>query len=206
MLLASFAVQLAIPGAVEKTPLSPDAALVSRAAAGDSRAFRSIFERHAPAVRRYLRDLFRDTAAADEATQETFVRAHARLDAIREPDRLGPWLFGIARRVHLERRRAVKRVHLSGSMDAEDGPEPVDAAPSPEQMMLGQEADAMLADALGALPEERRAALLLRLDHGLGYGDIAEQMGWSVQKVKNEIHRGRLQLRARLAKYMGGKA
>ena len=206
MLLASFAVQLAIPGAVEQTPLSPDAALVSRAAAGDSHAFRSIFERHAPAVRRYLRDLFRDPAAADEATQETFVRAHARLDAIRDADRLGPWLFGIARHVHLERRRALKRVRFSGSMDSEDGPEPVDTAPSPEQLILGREADTVLADALGVLSEERRAALLLRLDHGLGYGDIAEQMGWSVQKVKNEIHRGRLQLRSRLAKYMGGKA
>jgi len=186
--------------------MSPDAALVARAAAGDGRAFRVIFERHAPAVRRYLRDLFRDAAAADEATQETFVRAHQRLDAIRDPDRLGPWLFGIARYVHLERRRALKRVRASGNMDAEHQPELIDAAPSPEQVVLGHEADAVLADALAVLSEERRAALLLRIDHELGYGDIADQMGWSVQKVKNEIHRGRLQLRAELTKYMGGKA
>ena len=55
-----------------------------------------------------------------------------------------------------------------------------------------------------AVGEPRKSALLLRLDHGLAYEDIAEVMGWSVAKVKNEIHRARLQLRAQLARYLGG--
>jgi RNA polymerase sigma-70 factor (ECF subfamily) len=206
MLLAPSAQRTDISGAHEQSPMSPEAALVARAAAGDGRAFRSIFECHAPAVRRYLRDLLRDAAAADEATQETFVRAHARLDKIRDPERLGPWLFGIARNVHLERRRVLKRVRASGSMETEHETALIDKAPSPEQAVLGREADAVLGRALDTLADERRAALLLRIDHGLGYDDIAEQMGWSLQKVKNEIHRGRLQLRSQLAKYMGGKA
>jgi RNA polymerase sigma-70 factor (ECF subfamily) len=205
MVFASLAVQLlAIPVAQPTAPATADAALVSQAIAGDSRAFRSIFERHAPAVRRYLRDLLRDAPAADEATQETFVRAHARLDAIRDADRLGPWLFGIARNVHLEYRRKLKRARPSGAVGDDALPEPVDAAPSPEEVMLGREADVVLAEALAAVSEERRAALVLRIDHELGYDEIAAHMHWSVQKVKNEIHRGRLQLRAPLAKYIGG--
>ena len=60
----------------------------------------------------------------------------------------------------------------------------------------------MLEGALEQLSADRRAALLMRLDHGLGYGDIAEAMGWPLQKVKNEIHRARLQLRERLAEYL----
>jgi len=60
----------------------------------------------------------------------------------------------------------------------------------------------MLDGALADLDHERRSALLMRIDHGLGYGEIAEAMGWSLQKVKNEIHRARLQLRARLAGYL----
>jgi RNA polymerase sigma-70 factor (ECF subfamily) len=64
----------------------------------------------------------------------------------------------------------------------------------------------MLAAALGELGEERRAALLLRIDHGLGYDEIAAQLGWPPAKVKNEIHRARLELRAVLGKYIGGKA
>ena len=64
----------------------------------------------------------------------------------------------------------------------------------------------MLSEALGALSEERRAALVMRIDHGMGYGDIAEAMGWPLQKVKNEIHRARLQLRERLATCLEGAA
>jgi RNA polymerase sigma-70 factor (ECF subfamily) len=60
--------------------------------------------------------------------------------------------------------------------------------------------------ALADLSTERRAALLMRIDHDLGYGEIAEAMGWTLQKVKNEIHRARLQLRVRLATYLEGAA
>ena len=51
-------------------------------------------------------------------------------------------------------------------------------------------------------PSDRRAALLMRIDHGLPYEQIAEAMGWNLQKVKNEIHRARLQLRERLSGYV----
>jgi RNA polymerase sigma-70 factor, ECF subfamily len=62
----------------------------------------------------------------------------------------------------------------------------------------------MLDGAIADLTEERRAALLMRIDHGLGYSEIASAMGWSLQKVKNEIHRARLQLRRSLAGYLEG--
>jgi RNA polymerase sigma-70 factor (ECF subfamily) len=58
--------------------------------------------------------------------------------------------------------------------------------------------------ALERLSEDRRAMLLLRLDHGLGCEQIAELMGFSVPKVKVEIHRARQVLRAELLKYEGG--
>jgi RNA polymerase sigma-70 factor (ECF subfamily) len=207
MVLASLNVQLFdIPGMVQKGPADTDAVLVKQAAAGDGVAFRQIFDRHAPGIRRYLLDLLRDSPAADEATQETFVRAHARLAALREPERLGSWLFGIARLVHLEQRRAGVRLRPSEDVEAESSAAAPRAAPSPEQLALGREADALLADALGKLTEDRRAALVLRIDHGLGYPEIAAQLGWSLAKVKNEIHRARLQLRSSLAAYVGGEA
>ncbi len=206
MVFASLAVQLLSIPAQEQAPVSANAALVARAAAGDSRAFRTIFERHAPSVRRYLRDLLRNESAADEATQETFVRAHRKLDAIRDPERLGPWLFGIARNVSLEQRRKLKRERPLPQND-DESPRDIEAVqPSPEALVLGEEADRVLAGALATLREDRRAALLLRIDHHLGYDEIADQLGWSLQKVKNEIHRGRLQLRAQLSKYMKGNA
>lgn len=165
--------------------------------------FRAVYDEHARSVRRFLGDLLRDDAGADEATQETFVRAHARLGTLREGDKVLPWLFGIARNVFYEELRARKR-HLR-SLDDEERDEEPSTAPSPEGMLLGAEADAKLAEALAELGEDRRAALVLRIDHGLDYDEIAEVMGWPMSKVKNEIHRARLVLRTRLSKYVGGQ-
>lgn len=201
---------LAIPAPDSAQPASTDSGLVERALQGDGRAFRVLFDRYAPAVRRFVRDQLHDAALTDEATQETFVRAHARLDTVRNNDRLGPWLFGIARRVSLEKLRKQKKARAHDSLDSGDdddrGVQLADCGPSPETRLLTREADQMLAGALSALSDDRRHALLLRIDHGLGYGEIADAMGWPVQKVKNEIHRARLTLRTQLARYLGGEA
>ena len=183
--------------------LAPERELVARAQAGNPEAFRLIFDRHAPAVRRFLGDLFRDGAAADEATQETFVRAHARMRTLSESERIAAWLLGIARRVWLEHLRKARR---APDPITENEPQEVDRSLGPEAILLSGEADRVLEGALQGLAGERRAALLLRVDHGLGYGEIAEAMGWTLQKVKNEIHRARLQLRSQLAAYLEGSA
>jgi RNA polymerase sigma-70 factor (ECF subfamily) len=77
-------------------------------------------------------------------------------------------------------------------------------ARNPEDALLDREAVAVVERALGRLPEERRAALLLRCDHGLAYDEIAPLMGWSLAKVKVEIFRAREVLRATLEEYRGG--
>src|SRR5215470_9553164 len=76
--------------------MNRESALVERARLGDGQSFRVIFDLYAPPLRRFLRDLLGDEAAADEATQETFVRAHHGLQSMREVEKLAPWLFGIA--------------------------------------------------------------------------------------------------------------
>jgi RNA polymerase sigma-70 factor (ECF subfamily) len=180
-----------------------DRPLLARARRGDPVAFRTLFERHSPAVWRFLKDLFRDDAAADEATQETFVRAHARLGVLREEERLTSWLLGIARHVYLEARRP-RGTHVELTTDeGESLVEGVLPTPTPEDLLLDRELEGLLAEALGELREERRAALLLRIDHGLPYEEIAQVMGWSIPKVKNEIHRARLQLREKLSSHVG---
>jgi RNA polymerase sigma-70 factor (ECF subfamily) len=180
--------------------------LLRRARAGDPAAFRLLFERHSPAVWRFLKDSFRDESSADEATQETFVRAHTRLTTLRDEDRLASWLLGIARLVFLEARRG-RGIHLDVDGEESEGlVEAVLPTPTPEDLLLDRETEALLAEALGHLREERRSALMLRIDHGLPYEEIAQVMGWSLPKVKNEIHRARLQLRERLAAHVGGRS
>jgi RNA polymerase sigma-70 factor (ECF subfamily) len=191
----------AAPSEAPSPALDLDAILLERARRGDSRAFRTIFDRHAGAIRRFSHSLLKDRAAADEATQETFVRAHRGLPRIADRTKLRPFLFGIARNVARERMRAGAR-EVSLDDDRNDHV-PAGEAPSPEALLLGVEADAVLRAALAELGPERRTALLLRIDHELGYPEIAETMGWSLAKVKNEIHRARLVLRTQVLAYLG---
>lgn len=196
-----FAVRMALAGGKTREP-EGERSLLVRARRGEAAAFRVLFERHAPAVWRFARDLFQDEAAADEATQETFVRAHGKLASLRDDTRLSSWLLGIVRHLHLESLRG-RPPHLDvADEEHEVLLEAALPSPTPEALLLDRELEGLLSEALGSLREERRAALLLRIDHGLGYEDIAQVMGWTLPKVKNEIHRARMQLRERLADHV----
>jgi RNA polymerase sigma-70 factor, ECF subfamily len=158
----------------------------------------ALYAEHGVRIHRFLRDLLGDATLASDATQETFVRAYRKLDEIDAAAR-APWLFGIARNVSLELRRArsrAGRTFVAGPL-----PEEVAGFGSPESEALGREALRIVAVALERLSEERRAMLLLRLDHGLAYEDIAKAMGCSLAKVKVEIFRAREVLRATMAEY-----
>jgi RNA polymerase sigma-70 factor (ECF subfamily) len=168
----------------------------------------ALYARHARAIHRFLCDMLGDQAAAADATQETFARAFRRLDALESAERPALWLFGIARHVSQEMRRArrrARRVITDAPLDsAEERCDEAAWPRSPEDELMGREAVRIVGSALALLSEDRRAALLLRLDHGLGYEEIAGLMGWSVPKVKVEIHRARHVLRAELLKHEGG--
>ncbi len=171
--------------------------------AEDRAAFTFLYEKHAPRVHRFLRDLLGDAALATDATQETFVRAYAHIEIVREPERAVPWLFGVARNVSLELRKARARRGRVFTDDTADDAQYVPCArgQTPEGELLGREALSVVDAALAKLSEDRRAMLLMALDHGLEYADIAALMGFSLAKVKVEIFRGREILRETLAAY-----
>ncbi|MGO8998711.1 MAG: RNA polymerase sigma factor [Polyangiaceae bacterium] len=160
----------------------------------------------APRIHRFQRDLLGDATLATDATQETFIRAFRRVGELAPGTRLAPWVFGIARHVSMELRRARGRLRRV----VVDSPAPADAqiadraGRTPEAELLDREALVVVERALAQLSEDRRAALLLRLDHGLAYDDIAQTMGWSLAKVKVEIFRAREILRATFDEYRGG--
>ena len=169
--------------------------------------FAELYAQHGGRIHRFLRDLLGDAALAADATQETFVRAFRHKDTFDPSRSVAPWLFGIARNVSLEVRRAryrARRVIADGN-EAGDAPEPREPC-CPESQLLGREALRIASAAIERLSEDRRAMLLLRLDHNLSYDEIAVVLGFSVAKVKVEIFRAREVLRETMADYERGGA
>ena len=182
---------------------SEDADLVERAREGDPEAFHLLYVRHAPTVRRFLGGVLRNAAAADDALQETFARAHRKLRSLRDAARVRAWLLGMARIVALDEVGRERRTVLADLREtAEEDFDPLD---TPEELLLSAEAESVLRTQLARLSPSRRAALLMKLDHDLDYPEIAQAMGWALHKVKNEIHRARLGIRAALLEYLGRK-
>jgi RNA polymerase sigma-70 factor (ECF subfamily) len=173
----------------------------------DVAALEAVYPELAPRILRFQRDLLGDATLAVDATQETFVRAFRRVDGVPAGTRLVPWVFGIARNVSLELRRArgrARKVIAEPSAGAEAAA--IDpGGRSPEDELLDREALRVVGAALEKLSEDRKSALLLRLDHGLAYEDIAGLMGWSLAKAKVEIFRAREVLRATFDEYRGGE-
>ena len=162
---------------------------------------RAIYDAHARGIYRFLRDMLGSDADAADAAQETFMRAFRQLSELRDESRLKAWLFGIARNVCLEQLRSLKRHRVvSATPRARVDLEQL----TPEAMLLGREAASVIRQALEGMSTNRRTAFLLRVDHGLGYPDIAEALGWSLSKAKVEVHRARLRLRALLVEHAGG--
>jgi RNA polymerase sigma-70 factor (ECF subfamily) len=143
---------------------------------GDHAAFGRIYDRHAPVVlsicRRYADSGIRDGGGAEDALQETFLRAYRLLSTLQEPARLRSWLFGIARRVCSERRRqTARRLHHEGVAMTLGGPDGSGGQRAPhrlDQCGSAERAESLrrLERALEALPDEERLAIhLFYLDH-----------------------------------------
>ena len=151
-------------------------------------------------VFRYVRGIVRDRSDAEDLTQETFLRAYRRLDSLRDPDAVLPWLYSVATHVCLDRlrERERRRPHESG-LD----PEVVSPADHASPGMLRVERDEMsdcVSGYVGYLSDSYRAVLLLHDVHGLSCPQIADLLGDSVGSVKVRLHRARKRLRDALVR------
>jgi RNA polymerase sigma-70 factor (ECF subfamily) len=189
--------------ALAGTLMNSSADLVTRVCQGDSDAFRLIFERYSRPVISFIYDMVNDRALAEELAQETFVRAFRAIHTMRAETKLSTWLFGIARNVAREslraRARANNHVDLADKsvMDLSDNkPEPVDG-------LLSKELNAVIRRSLAALDEDKRLVFTLKVLHQCSYEEIAMITGFSLAKLKTDLHRARAQMRKRISPYAG---
>jgi RNA polymerase sigma-70 factor (ECF subfamily) len=191
------------------TPVEPagnpedliDERLIRAAQAGDLNAFNDLVTRHERSVYSVCLRLLRDQAAAEDATQDTFIRAWGAIESFRGGV-VRPWLLRIATNRAYDVIRSRNR-RPTRSLDAElfeSQPEWTTQAQSegPESFAGRTELARYLEAALGQLPEDQRTAILLSDVQGYGYEDIANVMGVAVGTVKSRISRGRSALRTLL--------
>ena len=150
----------------------------------------TLYRRHASSVFRFALGLCGDRGAAEDVVSETFVRLLTRAPRIETRTALA-YLLAVARNTYLNgRRRRRREVPLPESLAApEDDPD--------GRLDDRHRLESALA-ALGELPEGERAALLLRVDHGLGYEEIAAALGTTPGAARVRVHRARLRLAERL--------
>lgn len=166
-----------------------DAAVVQRVLSGDVEAFALLVDRHHTRMARYAFHLLGSEAEAEEAVQDSFVRAYRSLRAYREQERFGGWILRILVnrcRTRLVRERRREEVAASWAREAEQPFEPS------ERLAIRDE----LAVALSQLPGDQREAVVLRYADELGYDEISSITGAGISALKMRVKRGCERLRA----------
>lgn len=177
---------MALKGDVEEGVLV--AGLVERARAGDASAFEDLYRRFARSVHSVLLARL-SPGEAEELTQEVFLAAHRRLDGLREPAALGPWLHAMARNLATDRLRARGRRPREEPLTEQAGRAGPDGELRERVFRHIQE-----------LPEAYRETLLMRLADGLTGPEIADVTGMTAASVRVNLCRGMELLRALLQK------
>jgi RNA polymerase sigma factor (sigma-70 family) len=157
----------------------------------DHAAFRDLVCRHGPMVLGVCRRILRDSHAADDAFQVTFLLLARKAGMIRKRASLGPWLHGVAHRVALQARNARSQPQVPVGRDLE-------AQVDDHDGLERAELHAALHEELGQLPEKYRAPLVLCYIEGHPHEAVAQALGWPIGTVRGRIARGRSLLGARL--------
>jgi len=177
--------------------------LISRARSGDDEAFRLIFGRYGRPIISFIYDMVGRRDLAEELTQETFVRAYKNLKALRDDTKLSTWLFGIAKNVARESLRYKHRETDRIGFDDDRVLELSDGKLPPDRELLDKELNGVIQDALGALDEDKRLVFTLKIFQQRSYEGIAEITGFSIPKLKTDLHRARTEMRRRIRPYLG---
>jgi RNA polymerase sigma-70 factor (ECF subfamily) len=190
------------PGAFAGSLMNSSADLVARACQGDQEAFRLIFERYSRPLISFIYDQVGNRDVADELTQETFVRAYRSLHTLRTETKLSTWLFGIAKNVARESLRARVRDDRNVDLDDKLVLNLSDRGPVPVKQLLTKELNEVIQNSLALLDEDKRLVFTLKVFQQCSYEEIAEITGFSIPKLKTDLHRARTEMRRRVGSYV----
>jgi len=185
-----------------------DEALVWKAREGDFSAFEKLFERHRDLVYRYAYQMAPRRDDAEDIVQEAFIKAYQNLKRYRDEAKFTTWLLRITANLGTDRarmynrRKSLEEREAAGSLTwmtvGNYSEDPIDNIEQEERR-------ALLRDAIAALPDHHKNAIVFRDIQEMEYDDIAEFFGCSVGGAKLRVLRARRALRDRLAPMLGGE-
>jgi RNA polymerase sigma-70 factor (ECF subfamily) len=160
-----------------------DLDLIARWMAGDQRAATLLVERHAGALARFAASVGA-RGDVEEIVQDTFVRAFASLDSFRGESSLRTWLFTIARRLLLDRRRSERRRGEQVQVQDSD----VTTEFDPLDSVVADETQQRMREAVARLTPTQKEVFTLRVSEGLSYKEIADAVGSTEGAARVHYH------------------
>lgn len=179
--------RLAYPNDSEKL-LDEEHALIRHAKRGDRQAFAVLVERYWDRLYRWLYHLTHNRHAAEDLSQEAFLKALAGLDTFRDGSNFKAWLFRIAYNGFVNQARKVSRQRDTFPAQV------ASTAEGPAEQAMSREALQQLARAVGRLPDEFKASFLLRVEEGLSFRQIAEVVGTTEETARWRVFKARQKL------------
>lgn len=192
--------------------MDADAQLMLEFQRGDRKAFEALFRRHGRAMVNFAYKYVHDRAAAEELAQDIFCRVFEAAGAYKADAKFTIWLYRIATNHCLNEvrkgRYGVREVSLETGGRGDDGEASAlalpDHGPTPEAGAAQREFQRELDASLAALPDNQRLAMLLLVDGGQSYDDIAASMKTTVSAVKSLLVRARATLKEKLSPHLEG--
>jgi RNA polymerase sigma-70 factor, ECF subfamily len=189
--------------AVAAAALDYDAELMLRVKEGDGASFGVLLQKHRSPVTHFLFRMVQNQAIAEELAQEVFLRVYRSRSTYEPTAKFTTWLFRIATHLALNSLRDRKNERSQERLDDDswDGParDVRDNQPTAEQRMVYQSKIEEVRQAIAALPEKQRVAVLMHKYHEMEYSQIAKVLNCSEAAVKSLLFRAYESLRARLA-------
>ena len=162
--------------------------LVESAQRGDREAFAGLVNRYWERLFRWLFHLTRDRHAAEDLAQDSFLRAFTALRSFQAGTKFQAWLFRIAHNAWVNSNRARQRSWQTFPDDVAGREQ------GPAESAMGREALRELARAVGRLPNDFRAAFLLRVEEELSFHDIANVLQISEETARWRVFKARQKL------------
>ncbi len=187
-----------------------DAALVTLAQGGDTRAFDELVRRYQDKVFRLSFKILRHEDDAAEAVQDAFLSAFRGLARFKAESTFSTWLYRIATNAALMKYRRRRDGHVSyeQSQSANEDAEPLaiaDWSAQPLDELLDAETRDILAAEVDRLPDNEREVFVLRDIMEQSNEQVARELGLTVAAVKSRLHRARVHLRDRVNRYFRDK-